>query len=364
MRFENAFVSQAICWVSRTTILTGLTGRSYGTPGAHDQARPDAVATLYSDLLREHGYRTGYFGKWHAKMPKGYRQADHFDEFEAIGRNPYYKKQPDGSLRHETEIIVDGGSSSSKPSRRESRLRSIFGSTPATRRTVTAARESGISHGRAGVDGMYEEIEMAAPRLNDPAIFEAQPDFLKNDDQPRTLLLALEYRGEVPDEHARLLPDGQRHRRAIGRFVEALEEAGLADNTIIVYSADNGYHMGNRGFAGKWSHYEESLRVPLIIADPRAPEAGRGKSTDALALNLDLPATFLDWAGVEIPGALSGSEPEATDRRAGSPKTGEKRRSTSTSLYASASPHSRGCATSSSNTCAISTRGTTNSCTT
>ena len=51
----------------------------------------------------------------------------------------------------------------------------------------------------------------------------------------------------------------------------ALEEAGFADNTIIVYSADNGYHMGNRGFAGKWSHYEESLRVPLIIADPRIP---------------------------------------------------------------------------------------------
>ena len=57
---------------------------------------------------------------------------------------------------------------------------------------------------------------------------------------------------------------------AIGRFIKALEKAGLADNTIIVFSADNGYHMANRGFAGKWSHYEESIRVPLIIADPRA----------------------------------------------------------------------------------------------
>ena len=56
---------------------------------------------------------------------------------------------------------------------------------------------------------------------------------------------------------------------AIGRFMQALEAAGLADNTIIVYSADNGYYMGNRGLAGKWSHFEESLRVPLIIYDPR-----------------------------------------------------------------------------------------------
>ncbi len=91
VRFENAFVSHSICWVSRTTILTGLVGRSYGTPSDPDQARPDAVETLYSDILREHGYRTGYFGKWHAKMPSGYRREDHFDEFEAIGRNPYYK---------------------------------------------------------------------------------------------------------------------------------------------------------------------------------------------------------------------------------------------------------------------------------
>ncbi|MDG2123607.1 MAG: DUF1080 domain-containing protein, partial [Verrucomicrobiales bacterium] len=93
---------------------------------------------------------------------------------------------------------------------------------------------------------------------------------------------------------------------AIGRFMQALEAAGLAENTIIVYSADNGYHMGNRGLAGKWSHYEESLRVPLIVMDPRVEEGKRGQVTDALALNLDLPATFLDWAGVEVPERYQG----------------------------------------------------------
>ena len=94
-RFSNACVSHSICWVSRTTILSGLIGRSYGTPSNPEQAREDAVEELYSDILRDTGYRTGYFGKWHAKMPKGYRQQEHFDEFEAIGRNPFYKKQPD-----------------------------------------------------------------------------------------------------------------------------------------------------------------------------------------------------------------------------------------------------------------------------
>ncbi len=94
--------------------------------------------------------------------------------------------------------------------------------------------------------------------------------------------------------------------RAIARVIAALESAGLADNTIIVYSADNGYYLGDRGFQGKWSHYDESLRVPLVIYDPRLPREQRGRVVDAMALNVDLPATFLDWAGVEKPAAYEG----------------------------------------------------------
>ncbi|MBT5926310.1 MAG: sulfatase-like hydrolase/transferase [Verrucomicrobia bacterium] len=305
-RFTNAFVSHSICWVSRTTILTGLTGRSYGTPGSHDVAKPEAVKTLYSDLLREHGYRTGYFGKWHAKMPKGYEPKDHFDVFEAIGRNPFYKKQPDGTLRHETEVIVDRGIDfiRDQPKDKPFALNMWFNACHAE----DSDRRPGIGHfpWPRAVDGMYEDIEIDLPRLSDPAIFDAQPDFLKttinrerffwrwNTDQKYQTNMRAYYRMVTGI-------DG-----AIGRFMNALEEAGLAENTIIVYTADNGYHMGNRGFAGKWSHYEESLRVPLIVMDPRVRTRQQGSVTDALALNLDLPSTFLDWADVEVPDRYQG----------------------------------------------------------
>lgn len=305
-RFENAFVSHSICWVSRTTILTGLVGRSYGMPGNPDQARPDAVSTLYSDILRENGYRTGYFGKWHAKMPKGYKKEDHFDEMEVIGRNPFYKKQPDGSLRHETEVIVDRGIEfvKNQPKDKPFALNMWFNACHAE----DSDRRPGIGHfpWPRAVDGMYEDVEIYQPRLNDPAIFNAQPSFLKttinrerffwrwNTDQKYQTNMRAYFRMVSGI-------DG-----AIGRFMKALEAEGLADNTIIVYSADNGYHMGNRGFAGKWSHYEESLRVPLIVADPRLPTTQRGKVSDAFALNLDLPATFLDWAGVKVPQRYQG----------------------------------------------------------
>lgn len=305
-RFSNAFVSQSICWVSRTTILTGLTGRSYGTPGNPELARPDAVANLYSDMLRERGYRTGFFGKWHAKMPKGYRREDHFDEFEAIFRNPYYKKQADGSLRHETELIVDRGIDfvKSQPKDQPFALNLWFNACHAEDRD----RRPGIGHfpWPRAVDGMYEDVDVAPPRLNDPAIFDSLPEFLK------TTITRERYfwRWNTSEKYQTNMRAYYRMTSgidtAIGRFMAALEEAGLAENTIVVYSADNGYHMGNRGLAGKWSHFEESLRVPLIVADPRVPADQQGKVADATALNLDLPATFLDWAGIEVPERYQG----------------------------------------------------------
>ncbi|MCO8123834.1 sulfatase-like hydrolase/transferase [Stieleria sp. TO1_6] len=305
-RFENAFVSHSICWVSRTTILTGLTGRSFGTSANPDTARPDAVETLYSDLLRNSGYRTGYYGKWHAKMPKEFRREDHFDEFEAIGRNPYYKKQADGSLRHETELIVDRGIEfiKSQPQDKPFALNLWFNACHAE----DSDRRPGIGHfpWPQAVDGMYDDIDIAPPRLNDPAIFDALPDYLKTTINRERFFWRWntdkKYQTNIRSYYRMVSGiDG-----AIGRFMQALEAAGLADNTIIVYSADNGYHMGNRGLAGKWSHFEESLRVPLIVYDPRVPEAQQGKVTDAIALNLDLPATFLNWAGAEIPQRYQG----------------------------------------------------------
>lgn len=305
-RFENAFVSHSICWVSRTTILSGLTGRSFGTASNPDTARPDAVETLYSDLLRDAGYRTGYVGKWHAKMPKGWKREAHFDVFESIGRNPFYKAQPDGSVRHETELIVDRGIDfvKSQPKDKPFALNMWFNACHAE----DGDRRPGVGHFAwpLAMNGMYDDAEIAPPRLGDPAIFDALPEFLQNTINRERYF----WRWNTPEKYTENMRAYYRMVSgidgAIGRFQQALEEAGLADNTIIVYSADNGYHMGNRGLAGKWSHYEESLRVPLIVMDPRVPDAQRGQVSDAIALNLDLPATFLDWAGTPVPERYQG----------------------------------------------------------
>ena len=307
VRFTNMFVSHSICWVSRTSILTGLTARSFGLPERPDAARPETVEVLYSDLLSDAGYRTGFFGKWHAKMPRDYKPEDHFDEYERIFRNPFFHEQPDGTKRHTTELIADRGVSFLESQSKDQPfcLNLWFNVAHAEDRD----KRPGIGHfpWPKAVDGMYEDQVMPEPRLNDPAIYESHPDFMKESINRERFF----WRWDTPEKYQtnmrayyRMLTglDG-----AIARVLKTLEEQGLADNTIIVYSADNGYYMGDRGFAGKWSHYEQSLRVPLIIYDPRLKENG-GRVLDDLVLNLDLPSTFLSWAGVAIPAHYQGRD--------------------------------------------------------
>lgn len=306
IRFANAHVSQAICWVSRTTILTGRVGRSYGTPENPEQTRADVAETLYPDLLRGAGYRTGFYGKWHAKMPKGFKPEDHFDAFEEIRRNPYYHEMPDGTLRHETELIVDRGIEflKAQPKDQPFALNLWFNACHGEDND----RRPGIGFypWPRTVDGMYEDVEMYRPKLDDPKIFDALPEFYRNSLSRERFFWAL----NTPDKYqtnarayARMVTGIDQN---IARFLQALEEAGLAENTILVYSADNGYHFGNRGLSGKWSHFEESLRVPLLVVDPRLPEAQRGSVSEKSVMNLDLPSTFLDWAGVTIPASYEG----------------------------------------------------------
>ncbi|MFK7910063.1 MAG: sulfatase/phosphatase domain-containing protein, partial [Akkermansiaceae bacterium] len=149
-------------------------------------------------------------------------------------------------------------------------------------------------------------VEIDRPKLSDPKYFDMQPDFLKNS----LNRVRWHWRWDTPEKY-------QTNMRAYFRMLTGMDQViarvqkeikahGLEKNTIVIYTADNGFYMGNRGFAGKWSHYEESLRVPMIIFDPRAEGSSKGRTFSQLVTNLDLPATMLDLAGVEIPKKYQG----------------------------------------------------------
>ena len=91
-------------------------------------------------------------------------------------------------------------------------------------------------------------------------------------------------------------------------IVEELRMQGILDNTMIIVTADNGLLMGMHGLAGKWFPYQESIRVPLIIHDPRIPISKRGKTRDEFTLNIDLAPTILKAANVEPPSTMNGRD--------------------------------------------------------
>ncbi len=305
VRFENAFVSTSTCWVGRACLFTGCYERKHlyrATPGP---LNPQLCESSYFAVLKQAGYRTGHLGKEHVSISTD-SAAAMFDVRRRIGRRPYFKKQPDGSERHETQILGDWGIEFLKeqPKDRPFCLQLSFNATHAE----DGDKRPGIGHypWPKVTDGMYEDQEMPLPRLNNPAIYESQPDFLKKSINRQRYF----WRWDTPEKY-------QTNMRAyfrmisgidhvVGRLVAQLEEQGLADNTVIIYTADNGYYLGDRGFAGKWTHYEQSLRVPLIVHDPRLPEADRGRVLSEMALNSDLASTLINLAGLPTPNAHTG----------------------------------------------------------
>ena len=304
VRFENAFVTTSICAASRASIVTGVTERTHGQTFGKPPV-PEPIARFsYPLLLQNAGYRTGFIGKFGFRIQTPPDQL--FDVYEAVGRTPYFHEMPDGSKRHETDLCADHAIQflKSQPSGQPFCLSVSFNAPHAE----DGDRRPGIGHfpWPPSADGMYEDVTMPPPRLSDPAIFENHPEFLKQSMNRERY----HWRWDTPEKYQanmrayfRMI-SGIDH--AVGRVIETLRQQGLDDNTVIVFSSDNGFYLGDRGFAGKWSHYEESLRVPLIVYDPRLPEEKRNRVLSAMALNIDIPAAMLDAAGVPVPDLYQG----------------------------------------------------------
>jgi len=304
VRFENMFVTTPICAASRASIFTGVHERTHGYTFGKPAVPRSIAQTNYPRILRHVGYRTGFFGKYGVKMEADPEEM--FDEFEKINRNPYFREMPDGSKRHETDLCADRAIEflSSQLAVQPFCLSISFNAAHAE----DSDKRPGIGHfpWPPSTDGMYEDISIPEPRLSDDAIYESHPDFLKKSLNRERYF----WRWDTPEKYQTNIRAYFRMisgiDNAIGRVVKTLEEQGLADNTVIIYSADNGYYMGDRGFAGKWSHYEQSLRVPLIVYDPRLPQKKRNRISSSMTLNIDIPATILDLAGVPLPEMYQG----------------------------------------------------------
>lgn len=301
-RFENAFVTTSICAASRATILTGLYERTHGYTFGTIPIRKKHSDVSYPVLLRKAGYQTGFIGKFGVSVQKGAQQ-QMFNYFKPLNRNPYFKKQKDGTKRHITQMCGDFALEFIQQQKKTQPFcLSISFNAP---HAEDSDKKDHYPYPEV-VKDLYKDVDVPAPRLNDPKIYESQPDLLKKS------LNRVRYfwRWDTPEKYQRNVKgywrmiSGVDH--VIGRVREELKKQNLDKNTVIVFCADNGYYMANRGFAGKWSHYEDSLRIPMIIHDPRLPKTNQGQVSKFMTLNLDVPATILDYAGVKQPKTYQG----------------------------------------------------------
>jgi arylsulfatase A-like enzyme len=284
VRFTHAFVTTSICSISRASILTGRYGRSHGVGDFRTPLPPDLLAQSLPARLKEAGYRTGCLGKWGIG---GAEPREVFDTWRAWGGQGEYFETIDGQQVHNSEFLTRWA---------EEFLRADDGRPWCLLVLYKSPHEPYLPDPQDAA--LFRDVTFPPPQTGSPAHFDGLPQFIRESEGRRRLLRDCptpEAFQEFVRQYLRCIAGVD---RSVGRIMAVLDELGEAQNTIVVYTSDNGFLLGEHGLSGKLLAYEESIRVPLVVCDPRLPEAVRGTIREELALNIDVAPTLLDLAGL------------------------------------------------------------------
>jgi len=299
IRFENAFVTTPICAASRASLFTGLYERKHGYTFTKPPICKEYCDLSYPVLLRKAGYRTGFVGKFGIKVPEGVE--DEWFEYYRPSAYPYFK-DIDGRRKHLTDINMDRALDFI----RETSLEQSFCLSLSTWAPHAHDSEKQQYFWPSVCDDLYRDVVIPPPVLGEPSFFESLPEFVKKSmNRDRWF-----WRFDTPEKYQEMVKGYYRMvsgvDMALGRLLKELKRLDRHKDTIIILMGDNGYFLGERGFAGKWTMHDLSIRVPLIIYDPRLAKTRRGMIDSSLVLNVDIAPTLLDLAGVSIPQEIQG----------------------------------------------------------
>ena len=292
VRFRNAFVTSSLCAPSRAAYLTG---RYNHCNGIASNMRPMPLDTVtHATLLQKAGYATAYLGKWHMDSQ---RELPPCFDFQAtlIGHGRY----------HDCPLMIQGVE------------------TPTTgwvddvttgyaiefiEKQKNSGKPWSVVLGFKAPHGPFTPPERAEKRFEGEMArivpnLSVQATYMQKQGVP--------FKAPAPENG--LVPANLNHFRCVsaadenlGRLLDALERLGFADNTVVIYTSDNGYYFGEHGLGDKRSAYEESLRVPFLVRFPKLGNNAKGRLVDEPILNIDLAPTLLDYAGVPVPKEIQG----------------------------------------------------------
>ena len=303
--FKRAYVTTSICAVSRASILSGQYARRHGIHDFATSFSDSAFAHTYPMLLKQAGYQVGFIGKYGIgnQLP-----ANQFDYWRGFGGQGYYYHQDSANNPvHLTRLMYQQAREFlvSRPDTVPFCLSVSFKAPHVGNDTVA----NGFNYDPRYA-ALYETDIIPRPANGGNEYYQQFPESFRvsevgNENEAR---LRWQTRFSTDERYQASVKGYYRLiagvDQAVGRLRKDLDSLGLADNTIIIFSSDNGFYLGEYGLAGKWYGHEVSIRVPLILYDPRHPEYPR--QVDALALNVDIAPTLLAMAGVEAPVAMQG----------------------------------------------------------
>lgn len=296
--FKNAMVTTPICAASRASILTGLYERTHSYNFQTGNIRSSYMENSYPTILRKNGYTTGFYGKYGVRYGHLEKQ---FDLYESYDRNNAYKdrrgyyyktlgKDTVHLTRYTGQKALDfiDGVDTAKPF-----CLSLSFSAP---HAHDGAKDQYFWQEES--DKLLQGMTVPGPELRGDEYFDQLPKFVKDGFNR----LRWRWRYDTPEKYQHSVKGYYRMisgiDREIAKIRERLKKKGLDKNTVIILMGDNGYFMGERQLAGKWLLYDNSVRVPLIVYDPRL---NKHQDSKEMALNIDVPSTILDLAGLRQP---------------------------------------------------------------
>jgi N-acetylglucosamine-6-sulfatase len=303
--FRNAFVTTSLCCPSRGTLLTGLLPQRHGvTTNLGVDLAPDVPT--FPKLLQAAGWSTAFVGKWHMGNDASPRPGfDHWVGFEGQGR--YYdpvldvngvEREVEGYV---TDVLTDAAVEWLE-AREEGERFCLFLSHKATHAPMAPARRhiDRYADRTIPVPASARDDLAGVPALVRRGIHFGQTtrDTELNANEPVPDRLPVGEWEYAPYVQA-YLETTLAVDESVGRVLDALERTGARDDTVVVFTGDNGYLFGEHQSLDKRLAWEESIRVPLIVAAPGRVEPGT--VIDELVLNADAAPTILELAGVEAP---------------------------------------------------------------
>lgn len=300
--FKNAFSTTPICAASRASILTGLYERTHGYTFQKPRLKQPYADIIYPKLLKESGYHVGFFGKLGVIIDAAnqyFDQSDFYDRGGSPDRRGYFYKKIGKDTVHLTRYTGY-------------QAQEFIKNAPADKPfCLSLSFSAPHGHDNAAEQyfwqdksaDLYKNIQIPEPLLGEDEYFNRLPKEVRDGFNR----VRWKWRFDTPEKYQHMVKGYYRMiteiDNEIGQIRKQLKQKGIDDNTIIIVMGDNGYFLGDRQLADKWLMYDVSIRIPLIIYDPRVKKSS---SVDEMVLNIDITKTMMDMAGITAPKTYQG----------------------------------------------------------